>query len=757
MRRAAFKSLTLAVALVLMGLVPLSASAQTSDHGPDYRTYDTSGTPRPDREKSDEQLRHEEQLFRQYQAACEGGDPAACSRLGTAYELGIGTAQVRPIAAILYAESCDAGDANGCYRLGRLNSIAIDDAGEGEAVGNYTRACELGSVEACMDLAEVYDRGIGTQRDRGRAEALLRSACGTGSPNACRQLARFLLADRDSQAHQIEARDRFYSLCKEGEREACLELRSLHVIGDFAEPLPPEAEVLFLACSADDADSCARLGDRAMLGEGVVQDRDYALEVYDRACALDDSYCSMATDMRAAPDLDAACGSGDAGACAQFGRILADRNMIYYNPLAAAEALAFACRNGIRGACSDAGHAALTASEGPGTSMSVDAREFLETGCGDGDSGACATLASSLYYGGKLGEDRGRAFELYAVLCERGFVSDCKTLEKAVLEDPGVPLPVAGANFLPPDDPVTGESPLADRLRELREEAGERCTSSELEFRGRTYRDTVCDPQVRVINGRELRGGEAPWQALIWRPINMRGIARDLSAQERVACGGSVIADGWVLTAAHCLTDQGRSIVGRGYSIRLGVHNPRLNEGVTYPIIAGYVHKDYDRSDLSFDIALIRYDRRRGVPGETTQSIGTIRPDTRAVDDRRITSGMPVYTYGWGWTRAQRGTSTDGLRSVRLELTSPERCTEISGYDGAKLNSALCAGGRNFESSCKGDSGGPLIYYGDRDGNPRIIGVVSSGEACGSTGVPDLYTRVGPVYSWIRETMARHR
>ena len=746
----------LAVALAVMGFLSPAVSAQSADHT-DYHTYKSSGTPRPNSEKSDEQLRHEEQLFRRYQAACEGGDVAACSSLGTAYELGIGIAQVRPIAAILYAESCDAGDAVGCHRLGRLNSIANDEAGEAEAVGNFARACELGSVDACVDLAAIYDHGIGTQSDRPRAEALLRNSCSTGSPNACRQLGKFLLADRNSRAHQVEARDRFYSLCKEGDREACLELSSLYVTGDFDEPLPPEAEVLFLACSAADGESCAGLGDAAMLGKGVVQDREYALDMYDRACMLNEGFCSRADDMRAAPDLDAACRSGDAGACARYGRILSDRNLIYFSPVPAAEALAFACRNGVRGACGDAGHAALSASEGPGTPLSADAREFLETGCGDGDSSACATLASSLYYGGKLGEDRERAFELYAVLCERGFVSDCETLEKAVLEDPAVPLPVAGANFLPPDDPVTGESPLAERLRELREEAGERCTSSELEFRGRIYKDTVCDSQVRVINGRELRGGEAPWQALIWRPLNIRGIARDLSPQERVACGGSVIADGWVLTAAHCLTDQGRSIVGRGYTIRLGVHNPRLNEGITYPIIAGYIHEDYERSDLSFDIALIHYDRRRGVAGDTTQSIGTIRPDTRTVDDRRITAGMPVYTYGWGWTRAQRGTSTDGLRSVRLELSSLDRCTEISGYEGAKLHSALCAGGRNFESSCKGDSGGPLIYYGDRDGNPRVIGVVSSGEACGSTGVPDLYTRVGPVYSWIRDTIARHR
>lgn len=62
-----------------------------------------------------------------------------------------------------------------------------------------------------------------------------------------------------------------------------------------------------------------------------------------------------------------------------------------------------------------------------------------------------------------------------------------------------------------------------------------------------------------------------------------------------------------------------------------------------------------------------------------------------------------------------------------------------------------CAPDRS--QACDGDSGGPLITYGDERSIPTVIGVVSAGEKCGSTGVPSRYTRIAKVRDWIDDVV----
>jgi secreted trypsin-like serine protease len=255
-----------------------------------------------------------------------------------------------------------------------------------------------------------------------------------------------------------------------------------------------------------------------------------------------------------------------------------------------------------------------------------------------------------------------------------------------------------------------------------------------------------------VIGGYQLRPGQAPWQALLWRPRqNGRQV---LTPGQRVACGGSLIARGWILTAAHCVVDKNKKLViGRGHRIRLGVYNPQADEGVSYPILGAIAHKYYHEPSRAFDIALIRYDRRAGTRGAATNAIASIRIDPLALDERTIRRGMEVYTYGWGLTEYQ-GQSSDHLRGARMELQDPDICARDTAFVGDFLGGAvLCAGAQDRSQACDGDSGGPLITYSDPRNVPTVIGVVSAGEKCGSTGVPSRYTRLAKVRDWIDDVL----
>ena len=114
---------------------------------------------------------------------------------------------------------------------------------------------------------------------------------------------------------------------------------------------------------------------------------------------------------------------------------------------------------------------------------------------------------------------------------------------------------------------------------------------------------------------------------------------------------------------------------------------------------------------------------------------------------------MPIYTYGWGLTEF-RGQSSDHLRGARMVLEDPVACTQRTKFRGSLLNAVLCAAAPDRSQACDGDSGGPLISYDDERRIPTVIGVVSAGEKCGSTGVPSRYTRVAKVSEWIADVMA---
>jgi len=114
---------------------------------------------------------------------------------------------------------------------------------------------------------------------------------------------------------------------------------------------------------------------------------------------------------------------------------------------------------------------------------------------------------------------------------------------------------------------------------------------------------------------------------------------------------------------------------------------------------------------------------------------------------------MPVYVYGWGVT-SFGGEASDYLKGVKLGLEDPVVCGQRNRFTGPLLEGGLlCASAPDRSQACDGDSGGPLVTYGDKDRIPTVIGVVSAGAACGTTGTPSRYTRVAKVRDWLDKTM----
>ncbi len=735
----------------------------------DYRVYSPILTVQASRDKPVKRQAEEVQAADAAQAGCDVGDLAACIALGEAYELGAGREQVRPVAAVLYTQACDGGFGDGCTRLGMLARIGMDEANATDARALFDRACRLGSLEGCAQSAVAIASDPVDPAGPGRAVALLRDFCAKGEGSACRELGSLLLLNARSGADTGEALRLLDGECKADDVEACEALLNIDPDAPAHPDQPPRAQTLRNACNAArhyGAWWCDEVGEMAFAGKGVPRNLEFAQAAFDKACALSTANCDKASALRATPALDQRCREGVQAACVTLAL-----NNLYGLPSfidygRAIQLLQNACLTGQAQACEPAANSVRTSFVEPeagdaSSAMPIDVTRFqlLERGCDLRDRMACYSLAQELENGEATVLDQPRANAIYVDLCNQDWASACRRIDEIALDDPHVPIPTAGSRFTPP---VDEETRLPDQEPSADAEPVRACTPVTVIFRGKSFTDFLCPRQApRMINGDRVSPSDAPWQALLWRPERIGN--KQLRPADRVLCGGALIEQGWILTAAHCLNDEGRELrTFPGYRVRLGVSNPREDEGTSYPILEVFEHPFYSLRGYVFDIALVRYDASRPIRADKAYPFRKIALDPLSVSERTISDGMTAYAYGWGWTEANNSTSSDQLLSGKLALQDLDTCTRLTKLQGALLHAQLCAVGVNGQQACDGDSGGPLIYYSDGDKRPKVIGVVSAGpkaadRKCGGKGDPSRYTRVGRARDWIDRTMRANR
>jgi secreted trypsin-like serine protease len=186
-------------------------------------------------------------------------------------------------------------------------------------------------------------------------------------------------------------------------------------------------------------------------------------------------------------------------------------------------------------------------------------------------------------------------------------------------------------------------------------------------------------------------------------------------------CGGSVIADQWVLTAAHCVPDSNAA----GLTVRVG-SNDNTTGGSVRNVGQVLVHGDFD--GRYFDAALLRL--TTPVPG-SIQKITLANPG----NDNLEADGTPVTVAGWGdITPVTLGLlAPSNLQEAALDVVGDANCATSSPV------STVCAEAL-LKDSCQGDSGGPLFW---KSGDTRIqIGIVSHGTLCAIPTFPGVYSEV---------------
>jgi TPR repeat protein len=752
------------IALAALG-APVSAAPILPDL-PIPRAYPETGIPRADPEKPADTRASDAANADSAEADCTASIFAACTYLGRAYERGEGRPQSRPVAELLYRRACDAADGLGCYRLGELLRSTEDANDLQISAAFFARACRLRVIGSCQAETDALAERASSEFDPQAFGAKFRAECERDEAGACIWLAEWLLGRDRSPAEQDEGRALLDSLCRAGDAAACGKAAELWRKLDTSDTPARIAAYAELGCAAGDAGLCGERGRAELaLGRGA-SELATALMFFDRACTLDQYSCGLSAQLREEPELTQGCDGGDGDACIALGTLLSARNSPLEDRERALTLLGPACNAGVTDVCDTAAELVF----------------YQAAECTAGQSAACDRVVSARASGGELSEAVSRTAARYVEECGPRSIWACNAMENLAASDPAAPLMVANIGYTPELTPeeVAEEERLKreEQERSIAEQRARNCTTTTVVFEGVSYTDTLCDVEsvVRITRlGYAARPGDTPWQALLWRPAK-RGDS-PLSPQDRVLCGGSVIREGWVLTAAHCINDKhmgGVSIRTGGHVIRLGLTYALGNEGFSYPIIATFRHPLYDPKDLAFDIALVQYDPARGRRGSNARAPARIRLDPVSLPARRIEALGRVATYGWGLTDFVNGVIPDQLRGGRVKLRDRTSCTEeivsfadrkkrvtdpALRFDGPiRRDSVLCADerqGAEGGQACSGDSGGPLISYSDADEVPTLIGVVSGGVRCGTTGRPSRFIRVAHprVQQWLKETL----
>ncbi|XP_067270924.1 granzyme-like protein 1 [Pseudorasbora parva] len=227
---------------------------------------------------------------------------------------------------------------------------------------------------------------------------------------------------------------------------------------------------------------------------------------------------------------------------------------------------------------------------------------------------------------------------------------------------------------------------------------------------------------VGIVNGTEAKPHSRPYMV-------------SLQKNRQSTCGGALISDQFVLTAAHCHKRNERLIAV------VGAHNlkDKSENSVRIPVKSYHKHPDFNSATLLNDIMLLELEEK--VPQNNN-----VKSISIPAQEEDIKSDTVCSVAGWG-RLSFKGKKSTRLMETEVKIMENTECKDKwkKYYSAPQM---ICVYGHG--GSCSGDSGGPLVC-GD-----TAVGVTSFGspKVCNSSKRPEIYARISAYLPWIRSIIS---
>lgn len=233
----------------------------------------------------------------------------------------------------------------------------------------------------------------------------------------------------------------------------------------------------------------------------------------------------------------------------------------------------------------------------------------------------------------------------------------------------------------------------------------------------------------RIVGGTEAEEGAWPWMAAL--------VHAGMDSYNGQFCGGALIDEEWVVTAAHCTEDAEPEDI----EVVLNTNNLANGRGQRFTVDQIIQHENYNTDTEDSDIALLHLTEKAAY--ETIPLVESGDPDRLTIPLTEAT------TIGWGSTAEFGGYYPEKLHQITVLIVPPRIPLRAYGVDGYTINMIAAGVPKGSKDTCTGDSGGPLMVLDSSGENWVLAGITSWGIGCALPRYPGVYTRLSRFTTWL--------